>query len=556
MISPHQQITTGPLQGVGAERTPETNSLTTTKPNSPEQNAHLLLRQRNERESLIYPLPTELLWLVASHLPKESLINATHVSHQLRATLLSDPGLWIGHDFSCIEEAFEFLKRSKLGLITVFADNSSCPYHSTRIDLSNKHTGEIETFTFKRSLRRLPMPPSMMLGVSCRDRRRMFSGPGDVYNFDGLTTLVARGGEGFRFNTPDLTNLQVNSFSMLEGRDFLRFLAHCPLLEELKVDYEWETLIHEPSPDIPDTVELPHLRFYSHSTRETCRLRIFDRLSIPPSCSVVFNYWSDPLNARKSSEVIHFRNPSPPAAVQRVKINTDDVDAVDTVDTAVEFIDAKNRRVYTVISVNRDEQDMNDPDDPYKIGQLYVDYLKNLDASATNVLCVQGKFPWTPFKAGEVLSFFLELGILVLTGSAVTSYIPALAPDSFNGAHMDEWPCHKLNALVVRVPDVVLTREMEKILHHLADTTKRRKEVGMPLRSVSLSIRSPLEDTQCCQTSLETLRRSVEKVEIVVGDDLDWDTDDYFFRGLDIRRDRDPSLKQKPDLRASRFVLG
>lgn len=58
-------------------------------------------------------------------------------------------------------------------------------------------------------------------------------------------------------------------------------------------------------------------------------------------------------------------------------------------------------------------------------------------------------------------------------------------------------------------------------------------------------IRSPWDEKnrgqmESCQ-ALEQLKGYVGELEVVMGDDaLDWNIDDYFFGGLDVRRDRYP----------------
>jgi hypothetical protein len=65
----------------------------------------------------------------------------------------------------------------------------------------------------------------------------------------------------------------------------------------------------------------------------------------------------------------------------------------------------------------------------------------------------------------------------------------------------------------------------------------------MPFESVSLFIHYPWDEHETVpmesSPALEQLRGCVKKFEIATGDDaLDWNMDDHFFDGLDVRRDR------------------
>lgn len=78
-------------------------------------------------------------------------------------------------------------------------------------------------------------------------------------------------------------------------------------------------------------------------------------------------------------------------------------------------------------------------------------------------------------------------------------------------------------------------------MYHPPRIAQERKEGGVPLRSVSLFVRSPWDEeehgpVESCR-ALEQLRGCVEELEIVIGNDvLDWNVGDYFFGGLDVRR--------------------
>ena len=133
------------------------------------------------------------------------------------------------------------------------------------------------------------MPALKKLVVS-RDRvyglRTLINGPTNRLTFPTVTTLDVRGDDGtFPFRPPRLTKLKVHLSDLGHPMDkmdnLFRALKSCPLLEELEVEYNRGTTTVSAS----DTVHLPNLRFYSHSTRGKDHLDLFDKISFPPSCS-------------------------------------------------------------------------------------------------------------------------------------------------------------------------------------------------------------------------------------------------------------------------------
>ncbi|KAF9781151.1 hypothetical protein BJ322DRAFT_1079289 [Thelephora terrestris] len=489
----------------------------------------MLRRRINAHESSIYRLHPELLSLAASHLPKQALVKATHVSYHLRTILLSVPRLWSDISLEKEKEAYMFLERSKSTPIDVSMSFPRQPSNATATDFLNRHAARIEALTM----------------TSVRDE---IADGMDNLTLPTVTTLSIRGLIfGFPFSVPQLTRLQVHSRFRLEATKLLDFLSSCPFLEDLEVGYVevgYRRMTITPIERDRDAVDLPRLRFYSHCTSTNDHLSLFDKLSFPPSCSTVFNYWNGPTRARKIYGLLPFYNPSPLADIKRVHLKTHDGDAI------VELIGAGNNMVRLVVKVHLDPQGLSD-DDHRLINESYVSFLAPVDSRfiEVKVLCVEASSPWTPDDAEEVLSHLEKLRTLVLSGSIVMPYILALCPyseyiDDDDGS-MDPtrwlWSCPVLDALVVHTPD--LHENYQDILQHLYMVAQGRKDVGIPFKSVSLFVRKPWDE---CATlpmescpALKQLRGCIEKLEIKTGDDaLDWNGDDYFFDGLDVRRDR------------------
>ena len=503
----------------------------------------VLRRPINARESFVYHLPPELLSLAASYLPKTDLVKATHVSHRWRTILVSFPRLWSDICLPLGEGAITFLERSGSTPINV---SMNIPHHdsgyATAANFLKQHATRIETLTIA-SLDHVPMllppMPSLRKLDLFWDRIRGLctetNDATDELAFPTVTTLTVRGGRAFPFSVSQLTRLQVHSPIVFETTKLLDFLNTCPGLEELEVDYYRQLFTNDGGVD----VDLPHLRFYSHSTSTNSHLRLFDKLSFPPSCSVVFNYRNGPRNPHLIHGVIPFYNPSPLADIKRISLNADDGGAT------IELIDAEDIRVYLVVDVGMNWEDPSIEED---INKSYATYLESINIHTVEVLCVQAKALWMPYHPEGVLSRLENIRTLVVSELVSLSYILPLGTESNDRTHADGdndtdgWLCPTLDTLVIFSREF---RDVETpvILEYLLATAIRRKDSGIPFKTVSLFIRNPWDERQpipmrSCLT-LEQMRGCVDELEVVTGDDaFDWSMDDYFFDGLDLRRDR------------------
>lgn len=532
--APYQTYYDQPPQAIGPKRTRRAVS----------SKVLAVFRKKNEKNSLVYRLPPDVLFLIASYLPNGSLINATHVSHRWRETLISFPTLWSDIRLF-LEQASKFLERSKSTKISVFITTPKYPNPEGVFKFLAEHEGRIKSLTISDStdVTLPPMPSLKNLNIPYYDQAQADSNPKRVFTFDALETLTVRGGDSFPFDAPSLTKLKVDSWGMLSRNELLDFLACCPLLEELEVDYDQE-LAPPTGCDTHDVVELPRLRFYSHSTREKEHLSLFDKLLFPLSCSVVFNYWNGPSNAHEPIESLEFCNPSTLADVTRVKLKTCGGDAT------VELIDEEGSRAHMVINVSLDGLDIGE-EDGFFVNRSYASYLKDLDTHAVDVLCVEGPSAGIIDQAEDVLSQMDGIKTLVLSGSAARMYLLALVPE-FEGEtypNRDGWRCLMLEKLVIHADDFI-DSDGKELLQYLLRFTNKRKLGDMPLKFVSLFIRSPLGGMKDWSGDLDRLKKLGWEVEVRGGDDvLDWNIDNYFFDELDIRRDRELFQKQRDELR-------
>ena len=384
-----------------------------------------------------------------------------------------------------------------------------------------------------------PMPSLKKLDISYYCGRNCTEE--NVYTFDALTTLIIRGGDAFPFNVPLLTKLQVNCGVPLARDRLLRFLTQCPLLEILGVGYNegvgeeyyncnQDIEMMDYDQEIYPAVDLPHLRlFYSHSAKKNEHILLFNNLTLPPSCAVVFNYCRR-LNTLSS----HY--PLPLAGIKRVRLKTRNGNG------AVELIDDENNhRVYVVTNMNPCGQDPDQAVSNQITIASYASFLRGLGANTVDVLFVEGSFPWSPSRADDVLSFLGETcKKLVLSGSVAAHYLRALAPEPIGNIDESEvdWRCPTLTELVVYAHNRIDPDDTD-ISSLLPQITKRRKVADMPIRTISLFVHDPQGE------SLENLpeqlcKSGVEHVKVVKGvDALSWDIDSDFFDGLDIQTYRE-----------------
>ena len=161
----------------------------------------MLRRRLNATESRIYRLHPELLSLVASYLPRKTLVKATHVSHSWRAILISFPRLWTNLNFIYRKEALAFLERSKSTPISVFMAIPFGPDLDTAYDFLDQHAKRIERLTIAgiscHSWILLPPLPSLTEFEFSWDYPQP-DGPAEWITLPTVTTLTVRGGDGDR----------------------------------------------------------------------------------------------------------------------------------------------------------------------------------------------------------------------------------------------------------------------------------------------------------------------------------------------------------------------
>ena len=241
----------------------------------------------NHNDSWTHRLPPEILATVASHLEDdESLIAATHVCHIWRATLLSSPRLWSRLDFENEERALVFLRRSKSGPLTVNLMDADDPSEIVGESL-NQIAARVTTLRAEHSIFLDELLARPMLKLEILEVTDTGGAPPEKpTHLPPLKSLVISGIVPLRFHVPLLTSFHLTHDPIDDPPEWtgilLDFLRNCPLLEIVFLDCDVR-------PDSNENVPLPFLRSFTHeSPSDEYQLSLFDRLSLPSDCRVVF----------------------------------------------------------------------------------------------------------------------------------------------------------------------------------------------------------------------------------------------------------------------------
>ena len=495
----------------------------------------LLRRHINPLASPLYRLPPDLFPEIASHLANETdLVNITHVGHRLRSVLLSHPSLWSHLNFGREMRARAFFERS--GQTPLHIDMT---WDATRTDASlpdlRRESRRIATlklhmWSIQQKFLSEPLPSLRRLEIFCD----YYSG-GDLvgglgltkkvtwWSFPSLTSLIVYNLHPIPFHTPRLTCFKFwNGSSSIDEDKLLGFLDNCPSLEHIDIFYIFYAGGHRSKHDL--AVSLPNLRSYTETTfGNVCPLSVLNMLSLPPFCSVTLKFCGVSETTAEADILPHFKNPDYLADIKRVKLGTTiGADGKEVAGT-LELINAGGTRVRSerTDSENKGYQPLV-PGGRKHSHDTHLKLFRNLDGRSVEVMCVD-ECAWRDGVAIEFLKdalCFGNVGTLILPRHAASWCLSIL----------NVGPVSPIHTLIIR-PDSTY-HDFRDVLRPLLNVAQKRKEAGFPFRSISLFLwRDPGLGSD---RVLEELGRCVEKLEVVVGDDvLDWDVDKYFLDGLD-----------------------
>ena len=500
----------------------------------------MLRRRINPLESPLYRLSSELFPEVASHLASEAdLVKATHVSYHLRNALLSCPSLWSHLDFKHNMRARAFFERSKQTLLHVDMSPDTVPQMVGSLTQLRQQSKRIATLKLpywsvqKKKLLSEPLPSLKRLEIFLNDddwngERDTIWTPGwgptretISWYFPSLTSLVVYGLNPIPFYARNLKRFKfLNGEGQSDAQRLIAFLSNCPLLEHIDISYL--DCLRSRSDLV---VSLPSLRTYTETNfGGTYSLTVFDKLSLPPSSSIKFRFQIP----RGTTAVNHvfpcFKDPDYLAEIKRVKLRMTHSPDGNEMAEALELINAEGAKVCfegMVLGELLDRQRAQDV--------MYLDSLLDLEDRSAETFCVDGYA--SRFSRPDVEFFKEALGLgdvrtLILSCNAVMPCLSALNEDPDDG----QW-FSSIRTLIIH-PNPQSHCFHNRALKLLLSVAQKRKAHGLPFTSVSLFLRGrPGWDWD---EALDELKRCVEKLEVVTGDDaLDWDVDKYFLDGLE-----------------------
>ena len=312
----------------------------------------MLRRHMNPLESPLYRIPSELFPEVASHLASEvDLVNATHVSHHLRNVLLSCPSLWSHLNFEHEMRARAFFERSKQMPLHIDMPTDTDRTVGSLAELRQQSkriaTLKLPHWSIQTELLSDPLPSLKRLELfhdweDLDNRWNVIRKKAMTwFYFPSLTSLIAYNLDSIPFYASNLTRFKFWNEHKLDPLTLAGFLGNCPLLEHVDISYGDSFQIGS---DL--VVSLPNLRTYTQTTfRKTHSLMVFDKLSLPPSCSVTLRLQIDGATTATNRVLPCFKDPGYLAEIKRVKLKTTRSSDGNEVAGALELINTEGRKV-------------------------------------------------------------------------------------------------------------------------------------------------------------------------------------------------------------------
>ena len=476
--------------------------------------------------------------MVASHLKDDiSLVAATHVCHLWRTALLSYPRLWSDLSFANEKRALAFLERSRLAPLYIDLTGAGNPSETVKESLRTigarvtalrgRHSlfldGILDQSTSVLELLDLIEVEELV--------RRM-----QTRSLPSLRTLIVSGSVRPPFRTPYLTTFRFTSDIITPppqggvSNFIVNFLRDCPLLEEVYVKS------HEGggSPQdstIDDLISIPYLRSFTHaSSFELFELSLFNRLSLPPTCQVVFA-----TDARVRGKLRRFpifptlQNPFNLSDIACTKImarshNPDPKRNILHATFTVELVNSRRTRISFEVKSSY-PVDLSE----YSI-HGFLNVSKRDELCSAKTLCLDHLVvPETPTvdfdllvngdSITQALENYRNLKTLIVVESARILFL------------IDFALCLTVDTLVVYSSQVKIRCEAREvdIIGLVGGIAMMRQRVGSPIKALTLVFRNDEAMLRERQGELEKLKNYAGHVQVVSGADaLDWDVDEYF----------------------------
>jgi len=475
--------------------------------------------------------------MVASHLKDDtSLVAATHVCHLWRTTLLSSPRLWSNLSFVNEKRGLAYLERS--GSTPLYVDLTGADDPSEAVKESLRTIGARVTALrgahspFADEILDESAPVLELLDLSEADEatRKI-----PIRSFPSLRTLIISGVPRAPFHAPRLTTFRFTA-AIVEpfvrrgtSNSIANLLQKFPLLEEVYVKYQ-EGEEESENLTIDGLVSVPHLRLFTDAAPyDSFNLRLFNRLSIPPTCQVAFiinqrifgrsapyhitlpTLWG-PFNLSDTAcakFMVRSHNPHPERKPCFVVF-------------AIGLVNSSGTRVSIEVESGYVESTAN-----YSFFAFLV-VSERVELCSAKTLCLDhfeapAHPEMSPLMPGDNfmerrLRNYRNLKTLILVES---SCFLSLAS------------CLTFDALIVYSSRVVVPSEgsdsKSDIIGQVRGVAKSRQEAGFPIKTLTLVIGDDEVVVRERQGELEELKSYAGHVQVVSGDDtLDWDVDKYF----------------------------
>ena len=344
----------------------------------------MLRRVINHHDSIPHRVPPETLTTIASNLPNNSsLIAATRVCYLWRSTLLSAPSLWSHLTFENEQCGLVFLERSRSVPVSVDLTGNRVPSQAVRGSLKRAANRFITLrgaySMFLDELLADPPPTLTNLDIIQSPDRQWRQSTHSLPSLKSLS--ITDLGCNF-FHVPHLTNILFELTCHLrtpEGleNDLINFFQSCPLLEVIFLSYGDSRSDVGSTDDraFAEVIHLPHLRSFTHeSPTDAVHISLFSRLSLPPTCDVVFAIETSNTEFDRGPWNHGFPTPPQPSYLSDIKVvkMTADVEGRSSrITFKTELCSSKNRRVLFNVTSHSSNFD------PFSAAKQLLDFLES-----------------------------------------------------------------------------------------------------------------------------------------------------------------------------------
>jgi hypothetical protein len=351
--------------------------------------------------------------------------------------------------------------------------------------------------------------------------------------FPSLTSVVISGEGAVPFNAPHLTTFHFtyrtdSHFLHRVDGQLLYIIGNSPLLEVVSLYYGETCMDIDPATE--KIFSPPRLRSFTHdSSHDRYHLALFNQLSFPSTCQVVFVIDAVPYCAHTWGSVISaIRDPSY-LDVKRIRVGLHEGPTAYT-RFRLELVRSGNA------ITSFDMRFYPPPGLPDYSPDTFLNFLGKIRNSSIETMCFhrifQSQEPVTYIMIHEHISRELQklrnLKTLILSQCVLAPFLDVLLP-------CERW-CSTIDMLVIHSNRMSAPYPYEcDLIDQVQEIARLRSEAGSRLKALILVLRDtressgPLERLKERRVELEQLRDCVGWLKVVTGDEaLSWDVDKDF----------------------------